>query len=123
MEILLSTLPNGTVRSHRVIPFGVDPKSFHPSDATAAKEELRLKPETRVIMASFDEDPHDTNRGPSESLSLLREVLGRASEHLGSHQQVLTIGIGSPRPMERARSIELRFLLYPKNPETMARCC
>ncbi len=114
MEAALSALPAGAVASHRVVPFGVDRTVFRRGNAGYARASLRLPPETRVIVASFDDGDRDG------SLALLRKALAGAATESAGGPEVLAIGVGIARPREWAASIEIRCLHYPKDPETIA---
>ena len=99
----------------RVIPNGVDTSMFTPGDRTAARAALGIASGVRVLLVAANGLRHNVWK----DYATLRGAL----ERLGSRTwpwPILVLAVGETAPAERIGSLEMRFVPFISDSETLA---
>jgi glycosyltransferase involved in cell wall biosynthesis len=100
----------------RVVPNGVDMKTFRPTDKREARAVLGVRSDARVLLTM--------GVSPSKSrwkdYQTLREASSRLAERL-KNQDLLLIVVGEDAPPDRIDGVEIKFVPFQRDPQTIAR--
>ncbi len=100
----------------RVIPNGVDLSVFRPADKLEARRMLGLPLEGKILLSVAPW----IRSSSLKDYATMRAVVARLSERFRD-EQVLFLALGEHGSPERIGGVELRFIPYQENPETVAR--
>lgn len=100
----------------RVIPNGVDLRSFHPAGGGTARAALGIPQDTRVLLFAAKHP----RRNVWKDYQTVRAAAALVAERLHG-QRVLFIVLGEDAPSERVGQAEVRFVPFQNSPEAVAR--
>jgi glycosyltransferase involved in cell wall biosynthesis len=113
-RVARSILGNGLLGS-RVIPNGVDLRTFHPGDGKQAREELGIPQGARVLLFVAN----GVRKNVWKDYETMRAVVGRLAHGPGG-RGILFAVLGEAGPGECMGTAEVRFLPHRKDPATVA---
>lgn len=99
----------------RVIPYGVDTALFRPGPREAARQQLGIPPQARVLLFTAN----GIRRNPWKDYQTLREAIQRVAQ-TPAGENVWFIALGEDAPEESIGRARVRFIPYEKNPERVA---
>jgi len=100
----------------RVLPNGVDLNTFHPADRQAARAQLCIPQNAKVVLAMGV----SISQNRWKDYLTLREAVSRVAEH-PERQDLLLIALGEDAPAERIGPAEIRFVPFQTDVKAVAR--
>ena len=100
----------------RVIPYGVDLTTFHPTDRHAVRTTLGIPKDARVLLFSAN----GIRRNIWKDYQTMRTAVSLVSERMDG-QNIVFFALGEDAPMEHIGRAEIRFVPFKKDPEAVAR--
>ncbi|MEO8034529.1 MAG: glycosyltransferase [Acidobacteriota bacterium] len=91
----------------RVIPNGVDTRTFKPRDRMEARDLIGVDPAANILLVASNALKHNVWKD-YETLRAALEILGRQSWH----KPLIVLAVGEAGPSERVGSVELQFLPF-----------
>jgi glycosyltransferase involved in cell wall biosynthesis len=116
LEKAQSSILAPAIAEARVIPNGVDLSVFHPADRAAARAELGLPPDARVLLFTA----HGIRENVWKDYRLLREAVAIVAERLRG-EQILFLALGEEAPEETVGAATIRFVPFQPDPAHVAR--
>jgi glycosyltransferase involved in cell wall biosynthesis len=100
----------------RVIPYGVDLSVFHPADRQATRVALSIAPDARVMLFTAN----GIRLNIWKDYQTMRAAVALLAKRCHG-QDILFLALGEDAPAERIGRVEVRFVPYQQEPETVAR--
>ncbi len=100
----------------RVIPNGVDSEIFHPGDQREARAALDIPQEAKVLLCVGNA----TRSNPWKDYATLEAGMIRVAERL-PNERVIWVCLGEEQKPESIGQTEAQFIVYQKDPATVAR--
>ena len=105
MRRVQESIVAGAVIGGRVIPNGVDTRTFHPGDRSAARASIGIADNARVLLVAANGLRHNVWKD-YETLRSALTVLG------GQTAKTLVLAVGEDAPVEHLGNVELRFVPF-----------
>lgn len=104
------------ILDERVIPYGVDLRTFKPDHKRDIREPLGLPLDSRIVLFAAN----SLHNSPWKDQKMMKECLQRIQQGMGE-KKVLFLALGEEAPRKRIGPEQIHFIPFQSEPERVAR--